>query len=243
MPFASRWRATRLQVWWQTGQFGTRMAASAPSSRQRRRISGASVSIVTRWLRLVGAPWKRGVTAPTRPCRGGAQQGRQREPRAAVFGGGVGAVVADMRDSQVVRLRRVAGVDLVELRPAVVGRAGPLVALVGPIGCGGGDNGHARAGERLAQRRERRLDVMRPAIGRGVADRRVVLAGALHVGDRRVVVRREAEEGVEVAVHGVITSFAGCDHGPDSARSIDGPTILRTELDDASREPAFARRS
>ena len=29
---------------------------------------GASVSTVTRWLRLVGAPWKRGVSAPMRPA-------------------------------------------------------------------------------------------------------------------------------------------------------------------------------
>ena len=30
----------RLTLWWQTGQLGTRMAASTPSSRQRARISG-----------------------------------------------------------------------------------------------------------------------------------------------------------------------------------------------------------
>ena len=35
--------------------------------RQRARISGASVSMVTRWLRLVGAPKKRGATSPMRP--------------------------------------------------------------------------------------------------------------------------------------------------------------------------------
>ena len=58
-----------------------------------------------------------------------------------------------------------------------------------------------RAGERLAQRREWRLDVVRPAIGRRVADRRVVVAGALHIRDRRVVVRREFQKSVEVAVH------------------------------------------
>ena len=33
-----------------------RITASAESSRMRARISGASVSMVTRWLRLVGAP-------------------------------------------------------------------------------------------------------------------------------------------------------------------------------------------
>jgi hypothetical protein len=43
-------------VWWQTGQFGTSRAASAPSARMAARISGASRPIVARWLRVVGAP-------------------------------------------------------------------------------------------------------------------------------------------------------------------------------------------
>ena len=43
-------------------------AASTLSARQRAKISGASVSIVMRWLRLVGAPKKRGATAPIRPA-------------------------------------------------------------------------------------------------------------------------------------------------------------------------------
>ena len=68
MPFASRWRATSAVVWWQTGQFGTSTATSTLSARQRARISGASVSMVTRWLRLVGAPKKRGATSPIRPA-------------------------------------------------------------------------------------------------------------------------------------------------------------------------------
>jgi len=67
MPLASRCRATRLMVWWHTGQFGTSTAASTPFLRQRARISGASVSMVTRWLRLVGAPKKCGATLPIRP--------------------------------------------------------------------------------------------------------------------------------------------------------------------------------
>ena len=48
--------------------FGTITATSTASARQRARISGASVSIVTRWLRLVGAPKKRGATSPIRPA-------------------------------------------------------------------------------------------------------------------------------------------------------------------------------
>ncbi len=68
MPLASRWRATSAEVWWQTGQFGTITATSTWSAWQRARISGASVSMVTRWLRLVGAPKKRGATSPIRPA-------------------------------------------------------------------------------------------------------------------------------------------------------------------------------
>ena len=39
-----------------------------PLAPVRDKISGASVSTVMRWLRLVGAPWKRGATAPIRPA-------------------------------------------------------------------------------------------------------------------------------------------------------------------------------
>ena len=102
MPLASRWRATRLHVWWQTGQFGTRIAASA-----RPRARGAGFPehrsrSVTRWLRLVGAPWKCCATAPMRPAAAARRRARQREPCAAVLGAGVHPVVADMRDAQVV---------------------------------------------------------------------------------------------------------------------------------------------
>ena len=41
MPFASRCRATRLTVWWQTGQSAERSTASTPSSRHHSRIWGA----------------------------------------------------------------------------------------------------------------------------------------------------------------------------------------------------------
>ena len=34
---------------------------------------------------------------------------------------------------------------------------------------------------------------MRPAIGRGVADRLIIFAGSRHIGDRRVIVGRKAE--------------------------------------------------
>ena len=149
--------------------------------------------MVTRWLRLVGAPKKRGATSPMRPAALRLDQLRQRKPGAAVLGRGVDAVVADVRDAQVVLLRGVAVIDLVEFGAAIVLRARALVALGGIIGGGRGDDGDARLRQRLLQRLERRLEVVRPAIGRRVADRRVVVARALHVGDRRVVVRSEAE--------------------------------------------------
>ena len=66
--WASMCRATRLEVWWQTGQFGTTTTASTAFRCKRARISGASVSMVTRWLRLVGAPWNRAATRPMRPA-------------------------------------------------------------------------------------------------------------------------------------------------------------------------------
>ena len=67
MPAASSARAARLMLWWQTGQLAARMAASTPSALQRATTSGQSTSSVTRWLRLVGSPWKRGATEPMRP--------------------------------------------------------------------------------------------------------------------------------------------------------------------------------
>ena len=135
------------------------------------------------------------------PRGGGLQELRQRKPGAAVGSRGVLAVVADMRDPQIVLLGGVAVIDLVELGAAVVGRSGALIALGGIILRGCGDDGHARLRERLLQRLERRVDIMRPAIGRGVADRGVIIAGPLHIGDRGIVVGRKAELVVEGAGH------------------------------------------
>ena len=130
---------------------------------------------------------------------------RQREPGAGILGLGVDAVVADVRDAQVVLLRRVALIDLVEFRAAVVLRAGTLIALGGVIWRGRGDESYARLRERLLQRLERGFEVVGPAIGRRVADRRVVVARALHVGNRRVVVRSKAELSVDIVGHGVFS--------------------------------------
>jgi hypothetical protein len=109
-----------------------------------------------------------------------------------------------MRDAQIMRLRGVAVIDLVELGAAIVRRTRALVALGGIIGGGGGDDSDARLRQRLLQRLERRIDMMGPAIGRGVADRGVVVAGPLHVGDRGIVVRRKAKLIIERARHGFV---------------------------------------
>ena len=53
MPFASRCRAIRLTVWWQTGQVGTSSAASAPLSRTSGE-SGRRVDVDGRHLAAVG---------------------------------------------------------------------------------------------------------------------------------------------------------------------------------------------
>jgi len=49
-PLASKWRDTRLTVWWQTGQSPARSTASRSSSRHHSRIRGAACSIVLLWL-------------------------------------------------------------------------------------------------------------------------------------------------------------------------------------------------
>ena len=191
MPFRSRYRATRLTVWWQTGQVGTSSAASTWSCRQRARISGASVSSVTRWLRLVGAPWKRLAQREAALARELAHQ-RQREPGAASpwpWCACGRSRCGEMRVSW--STRGVAGIDRVELGGGVVERARPLVALVGLVGRRRGDQRQRAVLQRLLQRRERRVDVVRPAIGIVVAQREVIVARAPHVVDRRVVLGRE----------------------------------------------------
>ena len=108
MPLASRWRATRLEVWWQTGQFGTRIAAvDAVGEAAREDFRRVDVHGVA-WLRLVGTPKKRGATAPMRPAASGLQELRKRKPGADFGRRGVLAVIADMRDAQIVLLGGIA---------------------------------------------------------------------------------------------------------------------------------------
>ena len=91
-----------------------------------------------------------------------------------------------MRDPQIVLLGGVAVIDLIEFGAAVIRSARALIALGRVILGSGGHDGHARLRQRLFQRLERRIDIMRPAVGRGVADRGVIVAGPLHIGDRRI---------------------------------------------------------
>ena len=142
--------------------------------------------------------------------RHGPAQRVQREPRVAIGRRGVRAVVADMGNAQIVLLRRIAGIGRIELGTAVIGRARTLIALVGLIGRGGGDQRELRLAQRLFQRRERHVDVVCPAVGRRVADRDIILPRALHVRHGRIPVRREAEAGVDV-FHGAF-SLCACQH-------------------------------
>ena len=107
MPFASIWRATRLEVWWQTGQFGTTMTASTVSSRTRAEFPARPF----RWLRD-GCDWSAHHETGRDPADaargGGAAQRRQREPTVAVGRRRVDAVVANVGDPQIVILARIA---------------------------------------------------------------------------------------------------------------------------------------
>src|ERR1700730_4866545 len=108
-----------------------------------------------------------------------------------------------MRDAQIVLLRRLAVIDLVELGTTVIRSTRALIALRRIVRGGGGDDRHARLRQGLFQRLERCIEIVRPAIRRRVADRGVVVAGPLHVGDRRIVIRRKAKLVIERAWHGL----------------------------------------
>jgi len=106
------------------GQLGTRIAASTPSALQRATISGQSVSSVTRWPRLVGAPWKRAATDPMRPeppadaiqSTGSRRRGPRRSCACGRWRCARCAVVVFLRGARV---------DSVELGRRIVGRPGP----------------------------------------------------------------------------------------------------------------------
>jgi hypothetical protein len=99
------------------------------------------------------------------------------------------------------RLRDVAVIDRIEFGAAIVFRAGTLIALGGIERGRGGDDGDAGMAEGFAQRLERGARVMRPAVGRLVADRLIIIARPRHVGDRRIVIRSEAERSIRSCGH------------------------------------------
>ena len=123
----------------------------------------------------------------------GFAKGGKREIGAGVFRGGVRAVDGDVRDTQVVVAIGVAGVHRIEFRGGVVGCARALVAGICAIRCGRGDDGDTRLRQRLRQRCEGHVRVVREHVGRAIAETRVVVADAREIGDRCVVGIGEAE--------------------------------------------------
>src|SRR5262245_15067726 len=103
------------------------------------------------------------------------------------------AVDSDVGDAQIVILVGVARINRVELGRGVVGRAWSLIALVGLIGRGGGDERQSAALQRLAQSGEGHLGVVGPFVGGAIAKRKVVVADPLPVGDRFIMRGGKAE--------------------------------------------------
>ena len=196
IPFASRWRATRPTVWWHTGQVGTSSATSArvlaARAQELRRVALDRHALAPVGRRAVEARGERAEAAGLHRLA----QAREREPRVRVLaracasGRSRRARCADRaRESVDVRVHHV------ELRGGVVRGARPLVAGAGLVRRGGRDQRQPGPGERLRQRRERHLGVVRPAVGRVEAERQVVVARPLHVRDGDVVIGRERHRG------------------------------------------------
>ena len=183
MPLASRWRLTRLMVWWQTGQTGTRMATSAPSSLQRSSTSGASRSRAT--ALAVGVehamePLRHPADAPG--LRGRMQM-RGGEEGVHVLQGGGGLVETARRAVELAG--RQAGRDGV--RAADDAHAGFVLGVrVSDDGDLAGRNQRDTAfGQRFAQRSERHVVVLRPLIWFLVSLGQVVIAGLVDIANGR----------------------------------------------------------
>ena len=189
-------------------------------------VQGRAVAAVGR--RAVKA--RRDLADP--PGSGEPPQRRQREPGIAVLGCRMRAVVADMRDAQIVIAIGLAGIDRVELGGAVIRRARSLVALVRLIRRRRRDQPDPALGQRLVQRRERHLGVMRPAIRRAIAERLIIIADPRHIRDRRVVLGRKAEPLLLTIVHR-ITSHPALKYSASSGRGFQsgllGHSFVRPE--------------
>lgn len=102
----------------------TRSCADARQQFHAIDIQGRAMGAIGR--RAVKA-WRELAHASTLRC---AAQGGQRKPAVAVGRRGVVAVIAYVRDAQVVIERGIARIDREELGAGVIGRARSLVALV-----------------------------------------------------------------------------------------------------------------
>ena len=88
MPFASRCRATRLTVWWQTGQSAERSTASRPSSRHHSRIRGAAALRCPALAVIGGHPVEAGRRRPDAAAGGVFGQAVYRQKAVDVVGVG-----------------------------------------------------------------------------------------------------------------------------------------------------------
>jgi hypothetical protein len=176
-------------VWWQTGQFGTRIAARQQLQRvdlDRHAMAAVGRHPVEARRERADAPRRR------RPA-----QRAQGEIGPLVRTRRVLAVDRDMRDAQVGIAVGRARIDGEELDGGVVGGR-VLLAFARLERSRRGDERHPRLGQRLAQRLERDLRVVRPFIGRAIAQGLIVGAGPLDIADRRLMGGSEAEVAAKI---------------------------------------------
>src|ERR1043166_9810937 len=95
----------------------------------------------------------------------------------------MGAIVADMRDAQIVIRSAVPGIDAIELSRGIVGRTWTLVALPGLIRCRRCHEADAAFAERLFEWRKRYLGIMRPPIRRAIAESLEMFPDPRHKGE------------------------------------------------------------
>ena len=101
----------------------------------------------------------------------------------------VGRLILVVEDEPLVALDVLRGLEAAGAR---VISARTLVALVGLIRRRRSEKRDPALAERLFQRLKRYAGVVRPLVGRAVAQGHVVVADPLHIGDRRIVRRRKA---------------------------------------------------
>ena len=116
--------------------------------------------------------------------RDGFLERGKREIAVDVGGGGVLTVIGDVGDPQIRGIRSRPGINREIFGRCVVGRPGSLLTPAGLIRSGGGNQGDAAPCQRFWQMRQRNVFVLRPAIGRRVAERLVPAANPFEVGQR-----------------------------------------------------------